>query len=105
MAVDIRKIASAAGNGDVAGVSISRHAHIIESHLRTLFVQGTFDSATVKLQLSVDTTDGLDGVWHDIVGADAITAKKLTNVEFRAPWVRISIAGGLGSEAIDAWLV
>ena len=105
MAVDIRKIAAAEGNGNVAGVSVSRFGHIIESHLRTLFVDGTFDSATVKFQLSVDSTDGLDGAWFDVSGADAITAKTLTNVEFRAPWVRISIAGGLGSESINAWLV
>lgn len=105
MAADIRKIAAAQGNGDSAGVSISRFSHLFESRLRTFFVQGTFDSATVKLQLSVDSTDGLDGIWHDVVDADAITAKTLINVEFRAPWVRINVAGGAGSEAIDAWLV
>ena len=97
---DKRQIASAQGNGNSTGVAISRFAHIFESHLRTLFVNGTFDSATVKFQISIDDT-----TYFDVSGADAITAKTVINVEFRAPFVRIDVASGLGSEAIDAWLL
>ncbi len=97
---DSRQFATAEGNGNSTGVAISRFAHIIESHLRTLFVNGTFDGATVKFQISVDDT-----TYFDVSGADAITAKTLVNVEFRAPFIRINVAGGGGTVAIDAWLV
>ena len=97
---DERQIASAQANGNSTGVAISRFAHLFESRLRTLFVNGTFDSATVKFQISID-----DSTYFDVSGADAITAKTLINVEFRAPFVRVNVAGGGGSEAIDAWLV
>jgi len=97
---DERQIATAQGNGDSTGVELQRFAHLHDSHLRTLFVNGTFAGATVKFQISID-----DVTYFDVSGADAITAKTLTNVEFRAPFVRINVAGGGGTEAIDAWLV
>ena len=102
---DTQKIASAQANGSSTGIEISRFAHIGESHLRTLFVGGTFDSATVKYQLSIDSTNGVDGNWFDVTDADAIIAAKVINVEHRAKWHRINVAGGLGSEVIDAWVV
>ncbi|KKK60066.1 hypothetical protein LCGC14_3028100, partial [marine sediment metagenome] len=102
---DKQQIATAQANGSSTGIEISRFAHIGESHLRTLFVGGTFDSAIVKYQLSPDSTDGVDGNWFDVADADAITAAKVINVEHRAMWHRINVASGLGSEAIDAWVV
>lgn len=97
---DAQKIASAQANGNSTGVEISRHAHIEQSHLRTLFVGGTFNGATVKYQISLDDT-----TYYDVADADAITAAKVINVEHRARYHRINVAGGGGSEAIDAWSV
>ncbi len=99
------KIATAQANGSSTGESISRFGHTAASHLRTLFVSGTFDSATVKYQVSHDSTNGVDGIWFDVADADAITANKVINVEHRAPWHRINVSGGLGSELIDASVV
>ena len=97
---DELKIATAQANGDSTGIEISRHAHINESHLRTLLVSGTFNGATVKYQISLDNV-----TYFDVANADTITAAKAINVEHRAPFHRISVAGGGGSEAIDAWVV
>lgn len=97
---DTQKIAAAQGNGNSTGVAISRPAHIHESHLRTLFVGGTFDSATVKYQLSLDDT-----TYFDVTDADAITAAEVINVEHRALFHRINVNGGGGSVAIDAWVI
>ncbi len=87
---------TAAANGDGATINVPRFAHAHESHLRTLFVWGTFDSATVKFQISPDNTN-----WFDVPNADAITAVATMNVEFRAPFMRGTVASGLGSEAIN----
>ena len=97
---DERQIATAQDNGDSTGVEIQRFAHLFESRIRTLFVSGTFDSATVKFQISID-----DSEYFDVPGANAITAKTVINVEFRAPFVRINVAGAASAAAIDAWLV
>ena len=97
---DERQIATAQGNGNSTGVEISRFAHINESHLRTILVSGTFDSATVIYQISLD-----DVTYFDVAGADTITDNKAINVEHRAPFHRINVSGGLGSEAIDAWVI
>ena len=96
---DERQIATAQANGNSTGVVISRPGHLAESHLRTLFVTGTFNGATVKYQLSPDNV-----TYFDVVDADAITANKVINVEHRAPFHRINVAGGGGSEAIDAFV-
>ncbi len=97
---DSQQIATAQANGSSTGIEISRHAHIHESHLRTLLVGGAFDSATVKYQVSLD-----DVTYFDVVNADAITAQTAINVEHRARYHRVNVAGGLGSEAIDAWFI
>lgn len=97
---DEQQIATAQGNGNSTGVAISRHAHIHENHLRTLLVGGTFDSATVKYQVSLDDT-----TYFDVANADTITADKAINVEHRAPFHRINVTGGGGSVAIDAYVI
>lgn len=96
---DERQIASAQANGSSTGIAISRYGHLEESHLRTLLVDGTFGGATVKFQISLDNV-----TYFDVSGADAITAKTAINVEFRAPFCRINVAGGTG-ESINAWLI
>lgn len=97
---DTQKIASTQANGSSTGVEISRYANINESHLKTLFVTGTFNGATVKYQISNDDT-----TYYDVTDADAITADKVINVEHRAKFHRVNVAGGGGSEAIDAYVV
>lgn len=71
----------------------------------TLFIFGTFNSATVKLQISPHDTDTADGSseWFDVANTTA-TAALTGNVEFRAPKVRIHIAGG-ASPSISAVLI
>jgi len=98
MANEIR-LATAQANGNSTGIEQQRFGSVDESHLRTLFVDGTFGSATVKFQISIDNS-----TYFDVTGADAITAKAVVNVEFRAQYVRINVAGGTG-ESIDAWLI
>ena len=95
-----RQIATGQSNGNSTSVEISRYGQLTESHLRTLFVQGTFNGATVKYQISADDT-----VFHDVADADAITAAKVINVEHRARYHRINVSGGGGSEASDAFVV
>jgi len=97
---DERQIATAQANGDSTGVEISRFGHLTESHLRTLFVTGTFNGATVKYQVSND-----DITYFDVIGADAITTDRAINVEHRAQYHRVNVAGGGGSEAIDAYVI
>ena len=102
---DIQRLATAQGNGTTTGIEISRHAHLHDSHLRTLFVYGTFDTADVKYQLSPDSTNGTNGTWFDVEDADAITAAKVINVEHRAVYHRIVVANGGGSVSIDVLVV
>ncbi len=98
-----QQIATAQGNGSSTGITIPRNVHISSqrSHLRTLFVWGTFGGATVSYQISHNSTNGTDGNWFDVANADAITAASAINVEHRAPWHRITVAGGTG-ESINA---
>lgn len=89
-------LATAQGNGNAAAVDVISPGHLYKSHLRTLFVWGTWDSATVKLQMTPDGT-----TWFDVTGASFTTDGTL-NVEFRAKQMRINVAGGLGSASINA---
>jgi hypothetical protein len=97
---DEQQIATTQANGNSTAIELSRFAHIDESHLRTLYVYGTWDSATAKFQISMDNS-----TFFDVSGADAITANTVVNVEFRAKYCRINVASGLGSESINALLV
>ena len=97
---DKQQIASGQGNGNSTAIQISRHAALHETRLRTLLVNGTFDSATVKYQVSLNGSD-----FFDVVNADSITGATAINVDHRCPWHRINVAGGLGSESINAWVI
>jgi len=97
---DDRQIATAQANGQSTGVEISRFGHLFESHLRTLFVWGTFDSATVIYQISFDNTN-----WFNVANADSITVATAINVEHRAQYHRISVSGGVSVESINALVV
>ena len=95
-----QQIATAQANGNSTGVEIPRPGNTEKSHLRTLLVWGTFDSATVKYQISMD-----DVTYFDVANADTITTQKALNVEHRAKWHRINVASGLGSESINVLAV
>lgn len=92
-------LATAQGNGTTASKQVRVPLSLRESHLRTLYVYGTFDTATVTLQASHNNVD-----FFAVTGADAITAKTAINVEMRAAWFRVVVASGNGSEAIDVVL-
>ena len=94
------KLAEGASNGAQTSVAQARFAHLTESHLRTLFVDGTFNNANVAFEISHD-----DSVWFPVANASTITVKTVLNVEFRAPFVRVNITGGGGSESINATLL
>jgi hypothetical protein len=94
------QIATAQANGNSTAIEISRYGHTAASHLRTLFVTGTFNGATVKYQISNDNV-----TFYDVADADAITADKVINIEHRARYQRINVAGGGGSESINAFVV
>lgn len=87
-------------NGTATAVVIPRFAHIIESHLRTLYIYGTFDSADVTLEISPDNSN-----WFAVANVTALTVKTTLNVEFRASHVRVVVANGLGSESISVRLI
>lgn len=91
---------TAASNGIGPVVEMPRFSHLLEEHLRTLFVWGAFDSANVALQISPDNSN-----WFDVANADTITQDTVLNVEFRSPFVRCNVTGGLGSESINAKLL
>ena len=60
---DERQIATTQANGSSTGIEISRFGNLVESHLRTLFVSGTFNGATVIYQISHD-----DVTFFNVVG-------------------------------------
>lgn len=86
---------------DVTGEakSVVSPGHMYKTHIRTLFVWGTFDSANFKLQVSPDGSE-----WFDVPNADTITAKTVVNVEFRAKEVRAVITGSTTTAIITAFL-
>ena len=74
----------------------------IRSHLRTLYVYGTFNSTTVKLQVSPDTTDVADAssTWFDVPDA-SFTADGMINVEIRARKARGHISATATSVTME----
>ena len=92
-------LASGAGNGNGTTIERSRFNHLEESHMRTLYVWGTFGGGTGTLQISPDGTN-----WFNVPNADAITAASVLNVEFRAPYIRFNFTGGT-TPSINAQLL
>ena len=91
------RLATAAANGTTTPEVIQSPGHAYKSHLYTLYVYGTFDSANVEMQASPDNKT----TFFKIPDADLITTKTMLNLEFRATHIQAVITGGLGSEAID----
>lgn len=86
---------------DVTGpaINVVSPGHMYKTHVRTLFVWGTFDGANFALQVSPDGSE-----WFDVANADTITAKTVINVEFRADKVRAVISGSATEASITAFL-
>jgi len=92
------KLLTDSGNATGAANEIRQWGNRELGHLFTLFVWGTFNSATVTMQISPDSTN-----WFDVSGV-SLTAAAAINVEFRARYVRAVVAGG-AAPVINALLV
>jgi len=92
------KLLTAAGNGNGATIKREQAYDRHQSQDYSVFVYGTFDGATVKLEVSPD--EGVN--WFDT--GLAITAQSVANVEIRAAHVRGVVSGGGGSVAIQMLL-
>lgn len=82
-----------------AAFPVPAPGHLYKSHLRTLYVWGTFDSANVALEITHDGSE-----WFPVPNADTITVKTVINVEFRAKQVRVVISGSTTLASISAFL-
>ena len=96
------KLLTAAANSTGTSIGFASSRHRRKHHLYTLYVYGTFDSATVKLQVSPDplTVTDANSTWFDVPDADTMTVQTIVNVEVKAMKARGVVASGLGSESI-----
>lgn len=89
------RLLTAAGNGNGVTTEFNtggkRH-----DNLRSIYCFGTFDGATVTVEVSPD--NGTTWFAIDLV---SFTAKGSMNMEARATDIRGVVAGGGGSEAIN----
>ncbi len=90
----ITTLLTADGNGNGSAVDLSGP----RKHF-TLYIWGTFDDATVKLQVTPDNTN-----WFDAEDS-SVTAARARNVEFSAYSVRGVVSGGGGSVSISMALM
>ncbi len=65
-----------------------------------MVVDGTFDSCTVKLQMSPDAAV----TWIDVGGDASVTAAGVVNFDLRSCDVRLTIASAGGSTSINGWV-
>ena len=94
------KLLSGAANGNGSSFDMPHPGSVHKSHIRTLYVWGTFGGSTVKLQIA---TSDSPTEWFDVTDADNITSKTAINVEVRADHVRGVVSGGTG-ESINMFL-
>lgn len=89
-------ICSAQGNGQSTAVAVPKNKSRYNDAGFTLYVNGTWDSATAVLQTSPDggTT------WISIPNA-SFTADSVVNIVGHHTHFRCSVSGGLGSESIN----
>lgn len=90
------KLLNNAGNGNGTTYAIPESGNRNKEAIRTLFVYGTFDGATVKLQASSDEGSN----WIDVPDA-SFTAAGAVNIVGHLPHVRGVVTGGGGSVSID----
>jgi hypothetical protein len=83
------------GNGDPVGLSNRQGS---EDRATTLLFQGTWDSATAKLQISKDGT-----TWVDIASASATDNTAFNITASKGFMYRGVVSGGGGSESITIY--
>lgn len=88
---------AAQANGNSTAVKMDRSSYNYRDG--SLYVDGTFNGATVQLQASPD--DGT--TWFDVTGG-SFTSKQAKELSISATHLRINVSGGGGSESINAWL-
>lgn len=86
-----------AGAGTGASVKKEQALNRDLDQFCTLYVWGTFNGATVTLQVSPDNTN-----WFD--SGVSITAQTAQNLEFRAQYMRAIVTGG-ASPSINALIL
>lgn len=91
-------VAASNGNGSSKQLVFPEQGNVNKRYSYTVYIYGTFNSATVKLQGSPD-----DSNWFDIPNA-SWTAKATTNVEFYGIYLRGVVTGG-SSPSIDLRIV
>ena len=100
MAVGLHLLTAASnGNGTATKMVEHRFGNVNRRFSYTIYITGTFDSATVTLEGSHDNS-----TWVAITDA-SWTAAAVTNIEFYGTWLRGVVASGSGSESITMVLV
>ena len=89
------KLLENASNGTGTSHSTREDLNRFRTTVKTLYVYGTFDGATVKLQISPDNSN-----WFDVPDADTITVQSVMNIQSRGIAYRGVVSGGSGSESI-----
>lgn len=74
--------------------------HVWKSHLRTLYVSGDFGTGTVGIEITPDDPTA-SPVAFDVPNADAIAAKVVMNIEFRAQAIRAVTTTNVVSLTVD----
>jgi len=86
-------LGTALGNGNGDALELPKGAH--RRSVGTLYVWGTFDGATVKIQASPNGVD-----WLDITGV-SYTSETVENLEIVANSIRAVVTGGGGSVSVN----
>lgn len=89
------KILDGASNGNGSTFDLNTGGRTPKENIRTVYAWGTWNTATAKVQVSLD-----DVTWFDVTGL-SFTADGAINMEVRARYVRGVVSGGGGSESIN----
>lgn len=81
---------TASNNATGTAVPIPGPTHRYTNHLFSFYAWGTFGGGTVTIEISPDNTN-----WFAPTGM-TFTAAGAKNAEFKAAWVRASLAGATG---------
>jgi len=81
------EVAKTAGNINTVGV-------VLPGSPCEVLIWGTFGGATVKVQVSPDTTNGVDGTWIDKPGTTTTVATSLVLSIGSGNRMRLAITGG-----------
>jgi hypothetical protein len=93
-------LCSSQGNGNSDAITLSRSNAV--NREGSIYVGGTFDGATVKVQASPKVSGDTADDWFDVTGG-SFTSKGLKEVALTACRIRVNVSGGSGSESINVW--